>query len=109
MIKNRRRVFDLRHQKEMAVAQKQSDRAWDSTIRYRDWRSKKAMKAIEPHRVQKDAHVLETVISERNEYFMDTLRQVTREVPTGQISHTRTLPPEICAVAKAKKRTFYWC
>jgi hypothetical protein len=108
MINDRRRVFDLRHQKEMAHAQKQSDREWDATMRYRDWRSKKAMKHIEPHRVQKDAHILETVISERNEYFMDSLRQAAREVPATGLAHTRTLPPEIRAAAKANKRTFYW-
>jgi hypothetical protein len=108
MINSRRRAFDLRHEKEKTVAQQQSDREWDATLRYRDWRSKKAMKTIEPHRVQKDSHVLETVISERNEYFMDALKRASRDVPSGKMANTRAVTPEIRVAAKAAKRTFYW-
>jgi hypothetical protein len=57
--------------------------------------------------VEKDNHVLENVISERNQYFMESMKASTA-APQGKIAQTRALPPEIRAVTAASKRTFFW-
>jgi hypothetical protein len=108
IVNTRRRAFDLRHQKEVIAVQKQSDHEWDETIRYRDWRAKKAMKTIEPHRVQRDEHVIESVISKRNDHFIDSMREMTPEMRNGGMAHARALPPEMREGAKVLSRTFYW-
>jgi hypothetical protein len=109
MINNRRRAFDLRHEKEVAVARRQSDREWDATLRFRDWKSKKAMERIERRAfVQKDARVLEAVISERNEHLLEAMKRANREVAGARMAATREVPVEIRAAAHAAKRSFFW-
>jgi hypothetical protein len=109
MINNSRRAFDLRHQKEMSAAQELSDREWDGALRFRDWKSKKAIKNITRHgRLQKDAHVLETVISDRNEHLLDAMRRANREVPGTRMVAARELPVEIRAATRTTRRSFFW-
>jgi hypothetical protein len=107
IIAAQRRAFDLRHERRMAHARHESEREWAGRLRHRDWRAQKAMRALEPHRVQKDHHVLENVIGERNEYFMDSMK-VSSAPQQAKLGQTRPLPPEIRSVAAAAKRTFYW-
>jgi hypothetical protein len=107
MIAAHRRAFDLRHEREMANARHESERDWAGRMSHRDWRAQKEMRGLERHRVQKDRHVLEDVINQRNEYFRDSIKPATG-FQQAKIMQTRQLPREIREVAAASKRTFFW-
>jgi hypothetical protein len=107
MIADRRRAFDLRHQMEIGKAIKGSDDVWEGKRRYRDWKAKKTMDTLAPRRVLKDRKTLENVISERNEYFLDSLR-VDASTPRTKMTQTRALPPEMRIVTQAQNRTYFW-
>ena len=107
LIANKRRAFELRHLREMDRRKKASEREWQSKVQYQDWRSKQARKGLERRFRRKDRHILEDVIHERNEYYLESIgTKGTTE--RKYMSHTRTLPPEMRAAAPTSLRTFYW-
>ena len=65
------------------------------------------MKYLEPHRIQKDKHVIEDVIQERADYFLGSLAS-TRVTSRIAMTQTRELPPEMRPARKTTQKTFYW-
>ena len=104
---SQRRAFEVRHQQEARRMKKVSEKDWRSRTQYHDWRSKQSMKRLEPHRVQKDRHVIEDVIQERHDYFVGSL-SAQRIASRTHMGQTREFPSEMRVVSQATKRTQYW-
>lgn len=104
---SQRRAFEVRHQQHAKRMKKVSEKDWRSRTQYQDWRSKQSMKYLEPHRIQKDRHVIEDVIQERADYFVGSLASKRVNSRTG-MTQTRELPPEMRPARQAIQKTFYW-
>lgn len=106
IVVDRRRAFELRHMQEAKRKKKASEKDWKSRTQFQDWKYKQSLKKIEPHRIQKDRHVIEDIIQERNDYFIGSLAAKRVSARTC-MSQTRELPPEMRAVGQATKRNFW--
>ena len=107
ILANRRRAFDRRHERHAQLMKKAAEREWTSSTQYRDWRSRQTMRKPGTRRPPKDRHVIEDVVHERNEYYLDAITTGTA-TPRRQMAHTRALPPEMRAIATPTTRAFYW-
>ena len=107
ILASRRRAFEIRHERHARLIKKAAEKEWASSTQYRDWRSRQTMRKPGNRRPPKDRHVIEDVVHERNEYYLDAIT-TGNITPRRQMSHTRTLPPEMRAVAPATPRAFFW-
>lgn len=103
----RRRAFEKAHQIQVEKALKNSDKQWEEQKRYRDWKTKKAFKSIEPRRYSEDKHVLEDIVHERNAYYLESIGS-NEQGTQNRISNLRTLPRDIRSNSHAAKQTFMW-
>lgn len=94
IIAGQRRAFELRHQRQVKMAKKSAENDWRAKEKFRDWQTKATAKKLESKRQEKDMHVLEDVIHERNEYYLRTIG-ATEVAERRTISHARALPPEM--------------
>ena len=103
----RRRAFEKSYEIQMEKSLKNARKEWDEEIRYKDWKTKRLMKTIEPKRNMEDKHILEDIVHERNSYYLDSMTQ-DEKASQNRISTLRTLPPEIRTNSRAKQQSFLW-
>lgn len=103
----RRRAFEKAHQIQVEKALKNADKQWEDQKRYRDWKTKKAFKSIEPRRFSEDHHVLEDIVHERNAYYLEAIGS-NEQGKQNRISNLRTLPRDIRSNSQASKQTVIW-
>lgn len=106
-ISNRRRAFEISHERKVKAALKQNEREWDEEERYRKWKTAKVAQKREAPKKDADKHVLETIVQSRNEYYLSGIRD-SRITQRTNVSALRTLPPEVRTVSRTSNRVFYW-
>ena len=103
----RRRAFEKAHEIQVQKALKNADKQWEEQKRYRDWKTKKAFKSIEPRRFSEDHHVLEDIVHERNAYYLESIGS-NEQATQNRISNLRTLPRDIRSNSQASKQSIIW-